>query len=68
MKAGWYKVEYKNHKMADELPLNGEVVFVENDIITEMEDDWGDHKQSVNIAVTDEMKKHMAIMDFAGVA
>lgn len=58
MKDGWYKIE---HEGLDN------VVYVENDTIVVKEDEWGDHKKTVNIPVTDEMKKNMVIMEFDGV-
>jgi hypothetical protein len=68
MKTGWYKVDYRGHDMVGELPLHGGVVFLENGVITSMSDEWGGHKKEVNLIVTEEMKKHMTIMDFLGVA
>ena len=67
MKNGWYKLEYKDNEWTDYWPPNDYIVYVENDTIVEKEDEWGDHKQKVNIPVTKEMKSHMAIMEFAGV-
>jgi len=64
MKNGWFKVDFRDRENVDDFPIDREVVYVENDIITKMAGEWGCQKENVNIVLTDELKKYMVAIEF----
>jgi len=58
MENGWYKIIKRKSD------FDNDVAYVENDKIIETKNEWGENKKIVNIDVTDDMRKNMAIMGF----
>lgn len=65
MKNGWYKIE---HNFNNNFVKHDESVYVENDMITDIYDEYGDHKKEVNVRIDSNMKKHMVMLGFGDIS
>jgi len=69
MKNGWYKIEYGKSDYfmnSDYWPPSDEIAYVENDVITETMNEYGKFRRPTKVAITEELKKCMIIMELEG--